>query len=48
MYILAIPLRQVTSGITSAQGQTDNSWSPRAFGDYGAPVSLPTQTQKSL
>ncbi|CAI9578182.1 unnamed protein product, partial [Staurois parvus] len=24
-----------------AQGQTDNSWGPRAIGDHGAPVSLP-------
>ncbi|CAI9590336.1 unnamed protein product, partial [Staurois parvus] len=23
------------------QGQTDNSWGPRAIGDHGAPVSLP-------
>ncbi|CAI9555766.1 unnamed protein product, partial [Staurois parvus] len=23
------------------QGQTDNSWDPRAIGDHGAPVSLP-------
>ncbi|CAI9585040.1 unnamed protein product, partial [Staurois parvus] len=23
------------------QGRTDNSWGPRAIGDYGAPVSLP-------
>ncbi|CAI9582354.1 unnamed protein product [Staurois parvus] len=22
------------------QGRTDNSWGPRAIGDYGAPVSL--------
>ncbi|CAI9588666.1 unnamed protein product, partial [Staurois parvus] len=26
----------------SNQGQTDNSWGPRAIGDHGAPVSLPT------
>ncbi|CAI9553335.1 unnamed protein product, partial [Staurois parvus] len=25
----------------SRQGQTDNSWGPRAIGDHGAPVSLP-------
>ncbi|CAI9536391.1 unnamed protein product, partial [Staurois parvus] len=24
------------------QGQTDNSWGPRAIGDHGAPVSSPT------
>ncbi|CAI9593083.1 unnamed protein product [Staurois parvus] len=24
------------------QGRTDNSWDPRAIGDHGAPVSLPT------
>ncbi|CAI9601294.1 unnamed protein product, partial [Staurois parvus] len=24
------------------QGRTDNSWGPRAIGDHGAPVSLPT------
>ncbi|CAI9587414.1 unnamed protein product, partial [Staurois parvus] len=23
-----------------SQGQTDNSWGPRAIGDHGAPVSL--------
>ncbi|CAI9536410.1 unnamed protein product, partial [Staurois parvus] len=23
------------------QGQTDNSWCPRAIGDHGTPVSLP-------
>ncbi|CAI9551274.1 unnamed protein product, partial [Staurois parvus] len=23
------------------QGQTDNSWGPRAIGDHGAPMSLP-------
>ncbi|CAI9616723.1 unnamed protein product, partial [Staurois parvus] len=26
---------------TCEQGQTDNSWGPRAIGDHGAPVSLP-------
>ncbi|CAI9579999.1 unnamed protein product [Staurois parvus] len=26
----------------TCQGQTDNSWGPRAIGDHGAPVSLPT------
>ncbi|CAI9582650.1 unnamed protein product, partial [Staurois parvus] len=33
-----------TVSITSmlyCQGQTDNSWGPRATGDHGAPVSLP-------
>ncbi|CAI9568180.1 unnamed protein product [Staurois parvus] len=29
------------------QGQTDNSWGPRAIGDHGAPVSLP-KLKKSL
>ncbi|CAI9532771.1 unnamed protein product [Staurois parvus] len=29
------------------QGRTDNSWGPRAIGDHGAPVSLPT-LKKSL
>ncbi|CAI9545397.1 unnamed protein product, partial [Staurois parvus] len=24
------------------QGRTDNSWGPRAIGDHGAPVFLPT------
>ncbi|CAI9537766.1 unnamed protein product, partial [Staurois parvus] len=27
--------------INCGQGQTDNSWGPRAIGDHGAPVSLP-------
>ncbi|CAI9580843.1 unnamed protein product, partial [Staurois parvus] len=27
--------------ICSNPGGTDNSWGPRAIGDYGAPVSLP-------
>ncbi|CAI9561516.1 unnamed protein product, partial [Staurois parvus] len=31
----------------SDQGRTDNSWGPRAIGDHGAPVSLPT-LKKSL
>ncbi|CAI9551504.1 unnamed protein product, partial [Staurois parvus] len=34
-----------TVSITSmlfSQGWTDNSWGPRAIGDHGAPVSLPT------
>ncbi|CAI9565284.1 unnamed protein product, partial [Staurois parvus] len=26
---------------TDYQGQTDNSWGPRAIGDHGAPLSLP-------
>ncbi|CAI9561260.1 unnamed protein product, partial [Staurois parvus] len=26
----------------SEQGRTDNSWGPRAIGDHGTPVSLPT------
>ncbi|CAI9571128.1 unnamed protein product, partial [Staurois parvus] len=30
-----------TDGHCSKQGQTDNSWGPRAIGDHGAPVSLP-------
>ncbi|CAI9612769.1 unnamed protein product [Staurois parvus] len=25
----------------TGQGRTDNSWGPRAIGDYGASVSLP-------
>ncbi|CAI9583477.1 unnamed protein product [Staurois parvus] len=25
----------------AVQGQTGNSWGPRAIGDHGAPVSLP-------
>ncbi|CAI9575419.1 unnamed protein product, partial [Staurois parvus] len=29
------------------QGWTDNSWSPRAIEDHGAPVSLP-KLKKSL
>ncbi|CAI9552030.1 unnamed protein product [Staurois parvus] len=27
--------------LCSDQGRTDNSWSPQAIGDHGAPVSLP-------
>ncbi|CAI9612664.1 unnamed protein product, partial [Staurois parvus] len=30
-----------TGNLTNEQGQTDNSWGPRAIGDHGAPVSLP-------
>ncbi|CAI9547033.1 unnamed protein product, partial [Staurois parvus] len=36
--------RSQSSGVVSIscqQGQTDNSWGPRALGDHGAPVSLP-------
>ncbi|CAI9607745.1 unnamed protein product, partial [Staurois parvus] len=32
---------------TRGQGRTDNSWGPRAIGDHGAPMSLPT-LKKSL
>ncbi|CAI9537220.1 unnamed protein product, partial [Staurois parvus] len=28
--------------VRQLQGWTDNSWGPRAIGDHGAPVSLPT------
>ncbi|CAI9531570.1 unnamed protein product, partial [Staurois parvus] len=31
----------IISSHISEQGQTDNSWGPRAIGDHGAPVSLP-------
>ncbi|CAI9535285.1 unnamed protein product, partial [Staurois parvus] len=27
--------------LTCIQGQTDNSWGPRAIRDHGAPVTLP-------
>ncbi|CAI9622507.1 unnamed protein product [Staurois parvus] len=32
---------KVASSVTGVQGQTDNSWGPRAIGDHGAPVFLP-------
>ncbi|CAI9580288.1 unnamed protein product, partial [Staurois parvus] len=30
--------------LPSEQGQTDNSWGPRAIGNHGAPMSSPTLT----
>ncbi|CAI9568810.1 unnamed protein product, partial [Staurois parvus] len=29
-------------GHADTQGQTENSWGPRAIGDHGAPKSSPT------
>ncbi|CAI9590706.1 unnamed protein product, partial [Staurois parvus] len=36
------PLVTGTQKMDRHQGQTDNSWGPRAIGDHGAPVSSPT------
>ncbi|CAI9581728.1 unnamed protein product [Staurois parvus] len=35
------PLCPCPNWTNGRQGQTDNSWGPRAIGDHGAPVSLP-------
>ncbi|CAI9556424.1 unnamed protein product, partial [Staurois parvus] len=34
--------KSLITTITMTHGWTDNSWGPRAIGDHGAPVSLPT------
>ncbi|CAI9612529.1 unnamed protein product, partial [Staurois parvus] len=37
-----VSLPKLKKALEKDQGQTDNSWGPRAIGDYGAPVSSPT------
>ncbi|CAI9608538.1 unnamed protein product, partial [Staurois parvus] len=39
---VSVLLLKVSSYGICSQGQTDNSWGPRAIGDHEAPVSLPT------
>ncbi|CAI9594432.1 unnamed protein product, partial [Staurois parvus] len=49
MQIILTHFNNVDAFITfQSKGWTDNSWGPRAIGDHGAPVSLPTLKAHSI